>query len=486
MRYLPLLPTTVVNPHKSRRLKACFAPVASLLTGVLLAFGSAASASAQTFTWSTLAGTAGSSGADNGQGAAARFNQPNRVAVDSNGNVYVADTGNHVIRRITAAGAVTTFAGKVGETGSADGQGANARFNSPKGIAIGGGFIYVADRGNFTIRKITLDGSVSTFAGTAGIPGDYDGGAANNGTGPLAKFTTPEDLAVDKGGNVYVSDTDSATIRKISPAGVVSTFAGIAGQGGTVDGPATSAKFSAPRGLTVDKDGNVYVADDSDSVIRKITAAGAVTTLAGNASASTGTTDGTGSEARFKWPFGVTVDAAGNLYVADSGNHTIRKITPNGVVTTVAGTAGTTGSSDAVPTFNEPFGITIDSLGNLYVTDFKNHTIRKGTAPVDRTRPTLSVTTPKGKSVTTKAKTFTLRGKAGDNLTPTRAEFRIKAPNKRAYGSWKRVNLAGTAKSKNWSYKVALSLKGKWLVEVRSVDAAGNRSAVRRITITRN
>jgi len=237
-----------------------------------------------------------------------------------------------------------------------------------------------------------------------------------------------------------------------------------------------------PAGLGIDSSGNVYVADE-DSVIRKISPAGVVTTLAG--SGTTGSDDGPGTSATFRWPTDIASDAAGNLYVADTGNNTIRRITPAGVVSTLAGTAGVPGSADVAPiSFNGPFGIAVDALGNLYVADTRNHTIRKATF-VDRVRPTVAVTTPKKSPHTTKAKSFTLRGTAKDNVSPTKVEFRIKAPNKKSYGSWRPVNLGGSAATKNWSYKVALSLKGNWTVEVRSRDRANNTSTTRRVTIRR-
>ena len=186
---------------------------------------------------------------------------------------------------------------------------------------------------NDTIRKITPAGVVTTFAGTAGQSGSADG------TGAAARFTNPEGTAVDGAGNVYVADTFNDTIRKITPAGVVTTLAGTAGQGGSADGTGAAARFAFPTGVAVDGAGNVYVADTDNDTIRKITPAGVVTTLAGTAGQS-GSADGTGAAARFNSPFGLAVDGAGNIYVADEDNDAIREITPAGVVSTLAGTAG--------------------------------------------------------------------------------------------------------------------------------------------------
>ena len=278
---------------------------------------------------STLAGLAGSSGSTDGMGNAARFNQPRAVAVDAAGNVYVADTANHTIRTITPAGAVSTLAGSAGSTGSVNGTGNAARFNGPWGVAVdAAGNVYVGDANNFTIRRITSAGVVSTLAGSAGIFGSADG------TGNAARFNGTWSVAVNAAGNIYVVDQGS-TIREITPAGVVSTLAGSAGSTGSADGTGSTARFNDPYGVAVDAVGNVYVADAVNNTIRKVTPAGVVSTLAGLAGIF-GSTDGAGSAARFFFPRGVAVDAAGNVYVADTNNDSIRKITPAGVVTTFA------------------------------------------------------------------------------------------------------------------------------------------------------
>jgi sugar lactone lactonase YvrE len=277
---------------------------------------------------------------------------------------------------------VTTFAGLAfvdgGGAGSTDGTGAAARFRAPSDVAAdGSGNIYVSDTENYTIRKITSDGLVSTFAGKAGSNG------VNDGTGNAARFQWPSGLAVDGAGNVYVADPVSHTIRKITPVGVVSTFAGSAFASGSVDGKGSAARFQSPSDVAVDISGNVYVADGSRT-IRKISSDGVVSTLAGKAF-ELGSADGTGSTARFSSPSGIACDQLGNLYVSDSDNHTIRKVTSEGIVTTVAGKApsdgGGSGSLDgegSAARFVSPRGLVIDNLGNIYVADFGNYTIRRG------------------------------------------------------------------------------------------------------------
>jgi NHL repeat len=322
----------------------------------------------------TLAGMAGATGSTDGSGAAARFNGPLSVASDRTGNVYVADTYNSTIRKITPAGVVTTLAGSPGVSGYTDGTGAAARFASPGGLtADSAGNVYVADTGNDVIRKIAPGGVVTTLAGKAGAAGSTDG------TGAAARFTAPWGVAADSSGNVYVADTYSATIRKITPAGVVTTLAGMAGMTGSVDGSGAEARFDAPQAVAAGSAGNVYVADTVNSTVRKITPAGVVSTFAGTAPVA-GSSDGTGAAALFKRPHGVATDSVGNIYVADTDNNVVRKSTPAGVVTTLAGMAGTTGSTDgagAAARFSGPSGVATDTAGNVYVADLGNYTIRK-------------------------------------------------------------------------------------------------------------
>jgi sugar lactone lactonase YvrE len=339
---------------------------------------SASALTAGSGTLSVLAGVPSGIGSADGTGSAARFIQPRGVAVDGSGNVYVADTQNHTIRKVTPAGVVTTLAGSAGLYGSADGTGSAARFYNPDGVAVDGtGNVYVADTWNFTIRKVTPSGMVTTLAGSAGLTGSADG------TGSTARFNyNPDGVAVDGTGNVYVADTQNHTLRKVTPAGVVTTLAGSAGQWGSADGTGSAARFYYPTGVSVDGTGSVYVADTYNRTIRKVTPAGVVTTLAGSAGLA-GSVDGTGSTARFYYPSGVAVDGTGNVYVADGNNSTIRKVTPAGVVTTLAGLAGWSGSADGMGSaarFYYPYGVAVDQTGNVYVADSYNSTIRKVTS----------------------------------------------------------------------------------------------------------
>ena len=321
----------------------------------------------------TFAGRSGVQGHTDGMGQLAQFNAPSGIAVDHAGNAYVADTGNQVIRKITPAGVVSTLAGLPGSPGSTDGDGNNAQFNSPVGIAVdGAGDVYVADQLNSTIRKITPDGSVSTLAGLAGTTGARDGAAAD------ALFNHPSGVAADCFGNVYVADTGNQIIRKIAADGTVSTIAGITGTAGATDGAGSGALFNNPMGIAVDLLGNSYVADQNSATIRKITLDGMVTTLAGLAGV-TGSSDGIGAGALFSYPAGLAVDAEGNVYVADRNNSNVRQISPAGVVSTLAGAAGTNGVIDgasASALFSFPTAVAVDDTGLVYVADTYANTIR--------------------------------------------------------------------------------------------------------------
>ncbi|WP_248556602.1 NHL repeat-containing protein [Paraburkholderia terrae] len=325
---------------------------------------------------STLAGSTINQGSGDGKGASASFYEPYGIAVDASGNLYVAEYGTSKIRKITPDGTVSTLAGS-GTPGSADGKGASASFNQPTGIAVDvSGNLYVADYYNNEIRKVTPDGTVSTLAGSATTQGSTDGKGAS------ASFFEPSGIAVDGSGNLYVAEYGTSKIRKITPDGTVSTLAG-SGTPGSADGKGASASFNQPTGIAVDASGNLYVADYYNNEIRKVTPDGTVSTLAGSTTTQ-GSTDGKGASASFYEPSGIAVDASGNLYVAEYGTSKIRKITPDGTVSTLAG-SGTPGSADgkdASVSFNQPTGIAVDVSGNLYVADYYNNEIRKIT-PVE-------------------------------------------------------------------------------------------------------
>lgn len=413
-------------------------------------------------TVATFAGVAGSAGAADGTGGAARFNLPLGLAVDAGGNVYVADTGNAAIRKVTPAADVTTvplgtaLESPRGVAVDAGGDlyitdGTLVRKVTPDGAVatLASGFVwawgvvldaqgnlYVTDYGSGKVSKISAEGAVTTVASGLDYPvgiavdaagnlyvscsanGGMDLGQGSNtierispggvatvlagsggvigsadGTGVAAQFGDARGIALDGAGDIFIADEGNSAIREIGPGAGVTTFAGLINANGSQDGAGASARFWYPSSVATDLLGNCYVVDARNNTIRKIAPGGVVTTLAGMAGAS-GSADGTGSAARFQFSYtwyygvgdettiyggGVACDSAGNVYVADSGNDTIRKISPSGAVTTLAGTAKAAGKGDGVggaASFDAPTGIAVDSSGNVYVADAGNLEIR--------------------------------------------------------------------------------------------------------------
>jgi sugar lactone lactonase YvrE len=345
-------------------------------SAILLLFTLVVSASAQDSV-TTLAGQALVSGAANGTGTNALFSDPAALITDTNGNFFVADSQNHAIRKVTTNGVVTTFAGQLGISGTADGIGTSAQFNMPNGLAFdGGGNLFVADTGNSTIRKITPSGAVSTFAGTAGSGGYTDGAAGS------AQFNSPLGIAVATNGDVFVADSGNHCIRRIS-GGMVSTFAGSPQIWGSADASGTNAQFNGPVGLAFDTRGNLFVSDANNDTIRKITTGGVVTTFAGAAGVD-GSADGVATAARFRSPAELVFDRNGNLFVADSFNQTIREISRNGIVCTVSGAAGISSANDGVNgagRFYNPYGVAVGADGSLVVADTYSELVRTVLVP---------------------------------------------------------------------------------------------------------
>jgi sugar lactone lactonase YvrE len=344
-------------------------------------------AEAQPFGVSTVAGSSTNPGNSDGTNSNAQFNSPKGLALDSAGSLFVVD-GNAIrqLTRVAGEWVVQTRAGAIGLHTFADGTNGAARFNYPQQVAVdAAGNLYVADTYNNAIRKVTRIGSdwvVSTIAGPLppiATPGSTDG--LNNNT----RFNNPYGLTVDSTTNIYVADSLNHTIRRISPSGtnwLVSTLAGSPGVSGTNNDINMNARFNKPSAVSVDSAGSLYVTDFGNHTIRKMTRAGTdwtVTTLAG-APGLTGSVDGLGEAARFYFPQNIVVGNAGNLFVTDSGNETIRTISPAGWVSTIAGSPGLPGTVDGIGNaarFNEPYGIVVDPSGTLHIADFLGYVIRQ-------------------------------------------------------------------------------------------------------------
>lgn len=315
-------------------------------------------------------------GSRDGVGTGARLNSPNGVAMGNAGELWIADTGNSVLRRVLPDGTVTTVAGLAGVTGITDGTGSEALFSSPAGVVVTPDqVVYVTDRGAHTLRRCTLDGQVTTFAGTPRRSGTADG------LGSEARFDQPDGIVLDRDGTLLVADMGNHCIRRVTPAGEVTTVAGVAGTAGSQDGPRDQALFRQPRRLCLASDGSLYVADFGNATIRRIRSNGDVTTVAGKAGA-VGYADGARGDARFSSPIGITLDSKGNLFVADQGNRCVRQIDADGTVTTVAGSPGSwgfaLGTAEAARFFwiND---VVMDANDRLLISDSGNHVVLQAT-----------------------------------------------------------------------------------------------------------
>ncbi len=351
--------------------KAMFLAFAFFISGIF---------KAQTI--STIAGTVGAGySGDGGVATSAQLNNSAGVALDAFGNIYIADASNHRIRKVSPTGTITTFAGTgVGGFSGDGGQAVSAQLNNPFGIAVDAiGNVYIGDFSNHRVRKVNTLGVISTIAGTTTAGFSGDGAAAN-----LAQLNLPFGVAVDGAGNIYIVDSGNNRVRKISNTGIISTIAGttVAGFGGD-GGIATLAQLNNPRGVSVDGAGNVYIADMANQKVRKINTSGIISTIAGTTTGGYSGDGGQATIAQLTSPHGVAIDKAGNVYIADAGNHRIRKVNTSGVISTYAGTgtSGYSGDGGAATSaqLNIPAGINIDAGGNIFIADASNNRIRKVT-----------------------------------------------------------------------------------------------------------
>ena len=323
-------------------------------------------------------GTGGYSG-DGGAATAAKLNLPTGVAIDGLGNIYIADNVNNRIRKVNNSGIITTIAGNgsIGYSGDG-GLATTAKLYSPTGIAIDSiGNIYIADQYNQRIRKVNTSGIISTIAGngTAGFSGD-------GGDATAAKFCYPTDVAIDVFGNVYIVDQYNARVRKVNSSGIITTFAGSGFGGYSGDGgAATAAELMLPRSIATDRSGNVYIADFHNNNIRKVNSSGIISTIAGNGIGGYSGDGGDATSAEINKPYGVTIDGRNNIYIADYGNNRVRKVSSSGVISTVAGigTGSFSGDGGAATSaeLDSPSYVTSDESGNVYIADNYNNRIRR-------------------------------------------------------------------------------------------------------------
>ena len=332
----------------------------------------------------TVAGT-GSSGfsGDGGSATSAEIGFEFRVAVDASGNIYIADTDNRRIRMVTkSTGKITTVAGdgSYGYSGD-DGLATSAAMISPNVVAVdSSGNIFISDTGNYVIRMVTKStGVITTVAGTGESGYSGDGGLATS-----AELSTVEGIAVDASGNIYISDTDNDRVRMVTMStGIITTVAGGGYYGFDVNGQlATSATLGSPQGLAIDASGNLYIATRSKEAIRMVTkSTGTISTVAGSGTSGFSGDGGLATSAKLKYVDGVAVDASGNIYIADGGNSRIRKVTKStGIITTLAGDGASGYTGDGGPgslaRLNSPDGVAVDASGNVYIADTRNYRIR--------------------------------------------------------------------------------------------------------------
>jgi hypothetical protein len=455
---------------------------------VVVATSASGASSGGTITTIAGNGVPGYSG-DGGPAISAQLRSTSGVAADGQGNVYIADYDNYRVRKVSPAGTITTFAGTGAGGFSGDGGPAtSARLNAPIAVAVDRqGNVYIADFNNARVRMVNPAGTITTFAGT-GIPSfSGDGGPATS-----ARLYAPHGVAVDGQGNVYIADSYNQRVRKVNAAGTITTFAGTGKPGTSGDGgAATSATMTYPREVAADGQGNVYILDASNRV-RKVSPGGTISTFAGGGS-SFGD-GGPATSAQLRSTYGVAADAQENVYIADFYDHRVRKVSPGGTISTLAGTGAGGFSGDGGPAtsarLNGPWGVGVDGQGNVYIGDNQNRRVRKVTATAALTmtlggaskQPLLAQ-----QSITVTAKCNTpcsLAATGSVTIVGTKAVFRLTPASAKLAAGKRTLRLhCATTEQKRFRRLFKKGQEARAVVTVKAKDAAGNTSTSKRTVV---
>ncbi|MCX6396057.1 MAG: PxKF domain-containing protein [Propionibacteriales bacterium] len=347
-------------------------------TVVVTGLGGAANAATDDYALLFVAGTGTAGAPTAGPATSSNLFNPYGVAVDGSGNVYIADTVNNRVEKVTPGGQLSVIAG-TGDTGApTEGPATSSNLDLPIGVAVdGSGNVYIADYGNNRVEQVTPGGQLSVIAGTSSQ------GAPTAGPATSSNLNSPAGVAVDGSGNVYIADQGNHRVEQVTPGGQLSVIAGTGVAGAPTAGPATSSNLDNPTGVVVDGTGNVYIADGRNNQVEKVTPGGQLSVIAGTGAAGAPTA-GPATSSNLRTPFGVAVDGSGNVYIADTSNHRVEKVTPGGQLSVIAGT-GAAGAPTAGPATSSnlsyPTGVAVDGTGNVYIADFGNHRVEKLVAP---------------------------------------------------------------------------------------------------------
>jgi sugar lactone lactonase YvrE len=463
---------------------------------VVVATSASGASSGGTITTIAGSGLQGFSG-DGGAATSAKLNEPDGVAVDGKGNIYIADLRNGRVRKVSPGGTISTFAGTGVWGYSGDGGPAiSAQLYAPQGVAVDvQGNVYIADRNNYRVRKVSAGGTITTIAGTGKCLGGTcfsgDGGPATS-----AQLYSPSGVAVDGNGNLYIADRDNSRVRKVSSGGTITTIAGTSTKGFSGDGgPATKAQLYYPDAVAVDGIGNVYIADTFNNRVRKVSRGGTITTIAGTGACGLPSDGGPATSATVCNPRGVAVDGQGNVYIGDTNNSRVRKVSPGGTITTFAGT-GTCGNvvgnggPATLAQLCTPWGVAVDGQGNVYIAEEGRSRVRKVTAGTQASALTLTLggasaqplLAQQGVTVTAKcSKPCSLAATGSVTILGTKYVFGLtRASAKLAPGTRTLTLHCSAAERKRFRKLLKPGQHARAVITVKAKDKAGNTSTSKR------